>query len=160
MCSRRCFWDDGQITHLVCVRLNICSITFLGGSGSGFLFFVLPSSFPVIMSILHVQFPQGKRKHQKTSYDSSTGWAALRCVILRALTFAIPSHLIRDGSGPIGRGSCSCMLFEYMQCTILASIITKHSLKHSTFHFIMRGDLGTQEQVLVFFQDAFVCRRF
>ena len=96
--------DDGQMTHLICVRLQYLLFDFFFWGGVGFPVLFLPFpvlycgvGFPVLflpfpVLYLHifwtfpVQFPQGKStKHQKTSDDSKTGWAPIRCVVWRSL---------------------------------------------------------------------------
>ena len=55
--------DNGQITHLICVRLKVLLYDFWG-----------------VLAFLF--FPQ---RRQKMSYDSKVGWAPIRCVIWRSL---------------------------------------------------------------------------
>ena len=66
--------DDGQITHLICVRLKIVLYDFLGG-GSGFpvfppLFFRAVQPLHKLRDIPCAISTQNVRKHQKTPYDS------------------------------------------------------------------------------------------
>ena len=78
--------DDGQITHLIRVRLKnlLTERLFWGG---GFWLSCFPLLFlscntvtTCVFLTFPVQSPHGDvQKHPKTSYDSKTGWAPIRC---------------------------------------------------------------------------------
>ena len=116
-------WDDSHIIHLIGLSQTCCYLIsfFFGGGGFlascfAFLPFIFISCSCMYVWTFPVRSPHKMTKHQKTSYDSKTGWAPSACVIRRSLTFVTAQF------GFTSMGLFVCMFWYLSRQTKKASL--------------------------------------